>query len=223
MTSKWPLFMIHLATDIRRVILYLLVSAILLYVMVANSILLGDTLNRFALLVAMLLFISFFINLGLLDKIGAQMAMPLPSISNMPIVRITFPNNFDNISLTAPLNISGISSDNEMTDCKVSIIVNNVKPYQEVVALGKKGMSDYSNWSFTLDSNYTNLNQGTNKLTSKISCIGNSGSTLNSTKWYSVNVTGIRDLYASISNNSGFNFLASRNSNKILPQATTIE
>ena len=87
----------------------------------------------------MLLFISFFFNLGLLDKIGAQMAMPLPSISNMPLVRITFPNNFDNISLT------GISSDNEMTDCKVSIIVNNIKPYQEVVALGKKGMSDYSN------------------------------------------------------------------------------
>lgn len=151
------------------------------------------------------------------------MAMPLPSISNMPLVRITFPNNFDNIGLTAPLNISGISSDNEMTDCKVSIIVNNVKPYQEVVALGKKGMSDYSNWSFTLDSNYTNLNQGSNKLTSKISCIGNSGSTLNSTKWYSVNVTGIRDLYPSISNNTGFNFPASRNSNKILPQATTIE
>ena len=46
-TSKWPLFMVHLATDIRRVILYLLVSAMLLYVMVANLILLGDTLNRF--------------------------------------------------------------------------------------------------------------------------------------------------------------------------------
>jgi len=86
--------------------------------MVANSILLGDTLNRFALLVTMLLFISFIINLGLLDKIGAQMAMPLPPISNMPVVRITFPNNFDNIRLTAPFNISGISSDNEITDCK---------------------------------------------------------------------------------------------------------
>lgn len=191
--------------------------------MLPISILLGDTLNRFALLVAALLIISFSINVGLLNKIGAQIPMPLPSISNAPAVRITFPHHLDNVSLSGPLNISGISSDNELTDCKVSVIVNNVKPYQEVVASSKSGMNDYSNWSFTLNSNYTSLSEGSNKLTSKISCLSNSGSTLNSTKWFSVNVTGVRDLYPSSSNYSGFSSPALQNSSKILPQATTIE
>jgi len=188
--------------------------------MLPISILLGDTLNRFALLVALLLIISFFINVGLLNKIGAQIPMPLPSISNPPAVRINFPHHFDNVSLSGPLNISGISSDSELTDCKVSLIVNNVKPYQEVVASGKSGMNDYSNWSFTLNSNYTSLSEGPNKLTSKISCLSNSGSMLNSTKWFSVNVTGVRDLYPS---SSGYGSPALQNSSKLLPQARTIE
>jgi PKD domain len=42
-------------------------------------------------------------------------------------------------------------------------------------------------------------------------------------KWFSVNVTGVRDLYPSGSNYSGFSSPALLNSNKILPQATTIE
>ena len=84
----------------------------------------------FTLLVAMLLIISFFINVGSLNKIGAQIPMPFPSISKTPAVRITFPHHFDNISLSSPLNFSGISSDKELTDCKVSVIVNNVKLYQ---------------------------------------------------------------------------------------------
>jgi hypothetical protein len=191
--------------------------------MLPVSILLGDTLNRFPLLVVVLLIISFFINVALLNKIGAQIPMPLPSISNPPAVRITFPHHFDNVSLSAPLNISGISTDNELTDCKVSLIVNNVKPYQEVVASGKSGMNDYSNWSFTLNSNYTSLSEGSNKLTSKISCLTNSGSTLNSTKWFSVNVTGVRDLYSSSSNYSGYGSPALQNSSKLLPQSRTIE
>jgi len=216
--------MAHLATDVcTGVMLYFLVSVILLYKMLPVSILLGDTLNRFALLGAMLLFITFFINVSSSNKIGAQIPMPLPSISDTPAVRITYPHHFDNISLSGPLNISGISSDNELTDCKVSVIVNNVKPYQGVVASGKSGMSDYSIWSFTLTSNYTSLSEGSNKLTSKISCLSNSGSTLNSTKWFSVNVTGVRDSFPSGSNYSGFSSPALLNSNKILPQATTIE
>ena len=61
--------------------LYFLFAPILLYAMLLISILLGDTLNRLGLLVAVLLIISFFINVGLLNKIGAQIPMPLPSIS----------------------------------------------------------------------------------------------------------------------------------------------
>ena len=180
-------------------------------------------MNRFGLFVAVLLIISFFSNVGLLNKKGAQIPMPLPSISTTPSVRITFPHHFENVSLSTPLNISGISSDNELTDCKVSLIVNNVKPYQKVVASGKTGMNDYSNWSFTLNSNYTSLTEGPNKLTSKISCLSNSGSTLNSTKWFSVNVTGVRDLYSSSSNYNSSGSPALQNSTKILPQVTTIE
>ena len=85
--------------------LYFLVASIFLYVMLPVSILLRDTLNRFALLIVVLLIISFFINVDLLNKVGAQIPMPLPSISNPPAVRITFPHHFDNVSLSAPLKI----------------------------------------------------------------------------------------------------------------------
>ncbi len=107
-----------------------------------------------------------------------------------------------------------------MTDCKVSIIVNNVKPYQGVVALGKSGTNDFSNWTFTVTSNYTQLTEGSNKLTSKISC---SGSAPNSSKWFSVNVTGVRDIHPLGSNHSSISRAkAMPNKSEILPQATTV-
>lgn len=89
--------------------------------MLPNSFLLGDPLNRLALLVAMLLIISFFINAGLLNKIGAQIPIPVPSISNAPAVSITFPHHFDKVNLGDPLNISVFQVIMKLTDVKFQL------------------------------------------------------------------------------------------------------
>ncbi len=84
------------------------------------------------------------------------------------------------------LEVSGTSTDNSITDCQVSVIVNNVKPYQQVRANGSGGVNDFSSWNFLLNSSYTTIKEGpNNKITSKIICHPNL------TKWYSVNVTGV--------------------------------
>lgn len=92
------------------------------------------------------------------------------------------------------MNISGKSTDNPTADdCQVSVIVNDVKPYQPATANGYIGAKDdYSKWFFVLGSNYTSINEGTNELTAKLSCLSNSlNNNNNATKWYSINVTGV--------------------------------
>ena len=90
------------------------------------------------------------------------------------------------------LTISGISTDNATTDCTVYADWNNLKPFQKAIATGPGGESDYSTWTFIYTPQYHIITNGTNELTSKLSCFddSNSGSTTNVTKWNSVNVTG---------------------------------
>ena len=85
------------------------------------------------------------------------------------------------------LTISGISTDNAATDCTVYADWNNLKPFQKAIATGPGGVNDYSTWNFTYTSQYHIITNGTNELTSKLSCISNP---TNVTKWNSVNVTG---------------------------------
>src|SRR5215208_17186 len=92
----------------------------------------------------------------------------------------------NNSSNNNNLTISGSSTDDALTDCQVSVIVNNVKPYQPTVANSSGGKDDYSRWNFLLNSGYASINEGpNNKITAKILCPPNL------TKWYSVNVTGV--------------------------------
>ena len=105
-------------------------------------------------------------------------------------VKITSPSTGSSISIGEKqgpqLEVSGTSTDNSNTDCQVSVIVNGMKPYQLVSANGSGGINDFSSWNFLLNSSYASMNEGpNNKITSKIVCPPNS------TKWYSVNVTGI--------------------------------
>ena len=85
------------------------------------------------------------------------------------------------------LTISGISTDNTTTDCTVYADWNDQKPFQKTVATGLGGENDYSTWTFTYTQNYHLIANGTNNLTSKISCLSNP---TNVTKWNSVNVIG---------------------------------
>jgi hypothetical protein len=86
------------------------------------------------------------------------------------------------------LTVTGTSSDNVTTNCKVLVDLNNLKPYQNSVATGARGANDYSTWKFTYTSKYHLIQLGKNEITSKLTCIDNSGTSL--AKWYSVNITG---------------------------------
>src|SRR6187200_1579591 len=113
-------------------------------------------------------------------------------------VKIISPDKGDLVPLNSnnSLVIKGVSKDNVTSDCDVSVIINNVKPYQNVKPTGSQGDSDYSNWQYTVSSNYTNINEGSNKITSKILCL-NGPQTLQA--YYSVNVTASNFTQAQLS------------------------
>jgi hypothetical protein len=86
------------------------------------------------------------------------------------------------------LTISGTSTDNATSDCIVYADVNDIKPFQKALATGPGGENDYSKWNFTYTQNYHLIANGTNELTSKLSCVS---SPANLTKWNSVIVVGV--------------------------------
>ena len=86
------------------------------------------------------------------------------------------------------LTIFGISTDNEKSNCSVLVDWNNQKPFQEAKATGPYGNDDYSSWTFTYSPSYHTVKNGLNDLTSKLECVENSKVT---TKWHSINVTGV--------------------------------
>ena len=85
------------------------------------------------------------------------------------------------------LPFSGISSYDSGLDCRVSLIVNDVKPYQK--ATGYTSEKDYSSWNYVLTGHYTSIKQGINKFTAKLSCNGNS---MNLTKFYNASIRGVK-------------------------------
>jgi hypothetical protein len=123
-------------------------------------------------------------------KVQAQVQQQLPS----PIIgiKITSPSTGQQVP-AGELTISGTSTDNASFDCTVYADWNNTKPFQKAIATGPGGVNDYSRWTFTYTDDYHLITNGTNNLTSKLSCIDNSngGSTANLTKNYSVNVIGV--------------------------------
>jgi hypothetical protein len=86
------------------------------------------------------------------------------------------------------LTVTGTSSDNVTTNCKVLVDLNDLKPYQNSIPTGAQGANDYSTWKFTYSSKYHLIQLGRNEITSKLTCVDNSGTSL--AKWYSVNITG---------------------------------
>ena len=117
-------------------------------------------------------------------------------------VKIVSPVEGQQVPIGEELIASGESSDDTSKDCTVSVIVNNIKPYQNAYPTGASGPGDYSKWSFTLSSNYTDIIEGRNRITAKLSCP-------ESTKWYSVNAIGVRTGQASASTNLSSNFTPS--------------
>jgi hypothetical protein len=114
-------------------------------------------------------------------------------------VKITSPTNNQNIS-TGQLTIAGTSTETAASECQVYVDWNDKKPFQRVVATGSEGSGDYSRWNYTYTATYHEITNGTNELTSKISCLA---SPSNLTKWYSINVTGIEGLSSWANDPSG--------------------
>jgi hypothetical protein len=127
----------------------------------------------------------------------AQTGMPGP-VSKVGI-KITFPKTNSTVPV-GPLVVNGTSTDTSQTDCQVHIDWNDLKPMQNVTAAGINGTNDYSKWTFTFSQNYHLIVEGTNELTSKIVCLDDSLGNI-TTKFYSINVTGINTNISSNSSN----------------------
>jgi hypothetical protein len=110
------------------------------------------------------------------------------SPARMSKIKITSPTRDQQLPVGKDLTVSGTSIDNATSnDCKVSVIVNKVRPYQPATATGAGGATDYSKWKFALTSKYTTIKPGENRITAKYECASNP----DANSFSSVNITGI--------------------------------
>jgi hypothetical protein len=111
-----------------------------------------------------------------------------PKIGQLVFASITNASNpTAGTSNNSTLLVSGTATDNADSPCEVSVLLNDVRPYQPATPRGTSGKDDYSNWQFFLTPDYAPIKQGANKITAKLECLK---SPVNLTKWYSVNVIG---------------------------------
>jgi predicted MPP superfamily phosphohydrolase len=100
-------------------------------------------------------------------------------------IKIVNPVAIHQVSSEKELLVSGQSSDNVEKNCSVSVIVNDIRPYQMAIAKGKAGLGDFSQWEFVIHENYTHIIEGQNKITGKLQCESAP------TRWNSVVVNGV--------------------------------
>jgi hypothetical protein len=99
----------------------------------------------------------------------------LPEPSSTPAlpddaVAITSPQDGQRVPIGQDLEVTGTSMANAASDCKITVNLNRIKPYQPAVAGGPGGANDYSQWSFTITSKYAPIQEGQNRVAAKISC-----------------------------------------------------
>ena len=132
--------------------------------------------------IAFLIILAYSANQLLFSQNSSELLLsPLP----LETIKIVNPNTTQKVSTGKELTITGVSSDNTLKNCAVSVIVNDVRPYQAAFAKGTDGINDYSQWEFVLRTNYTQIIEGENKITSKLSCESAPP------RWYSVLVNGV--------------------------------
>ena len=132
--------------------------------------------------IVLLIILAYLGNQLLFSQNSTELSLsPIPSET----IKIVKPITTQNVSTGEELIISGLSSDNTLKNCSVSVIVNDVRPYQIAVAKGTGGINDFSRWEFVWRTNYTQIIEGENKITSKLLC------TSAPPRWYSVFVNGV--------------------------------
>jgi len=89
-------------------------------------------------------------------QVGSLTPVPLESPPTETI-KIVDPITGKNVPAGEELQVTGESSDDTSKDCTVSVIVNNIRPYQNAFPAGAAGEGDYSKWNFVVHENYTDL------------------------------------------------------------------
>lgn len=113
-----------------------------------------------------------FDNVSMVGKAFGQ----LPASSTSPPVpievKITYPDKGYITNVGNSLEILGESDYDPNDSCHVSVIVNDVKPYQKTIPTGVKTKNDYSTWKYSINSNsnYTTLKDGDNRVTARLLC-----------------------------------------------------
>jgi hypothetical protein len=102
------------------------------------------------------------------SQISSTVTQPTPTTLG---VKITTPTNEQQIFFNnnSDLQLKGTSTDNVDKDCQVSVIANDIRPYQNTTATGQGGKNDYSTWIYSLAP--TLVKEGSNKVTARISCV----------------------------------------------------
>jgi len=153
-----------------------------------------------------LLLINYFVNSVIAAPIKELVAATLDPHPNLPTskiplshgmaLKIVSPVKGQHIPTGTNLTVTGTSSDNSSTNCQISLLLNDLKPYQKTTPTGKSssGGEDYSSWRYVLNnSTYSSIKQGINKITSKMTCVNTDQPRVTNpgvSRWYSINVTG---------------------------------
>ena len=124
-------------------------------------------------------------------------------------VKVASPTNNEQIYLeNKNLKFIGTSTDSINSNCYVSVILNDVKPYQNVLPTGPGGNGDYSVWSFLLTSDYNStLKEGPNKQTAKKSCLNPNAVASDLATYYTVFFRGVSSLSTNTTSSSNINQL----------------
>jgi hypothetical protein len=115
---------------------------------------------------------------------SSHVVVPPPSLG----VKVASPTTNEDVYLGKNnLKIIGTSTDSINSNCRVSVILNNVKPYQNALPTGPGGNDDYSLWNFLLTTDYNStVKEGSNKITAKLSCSDPNGVASDLTTSYTV-------------------------------------
>ncbi len=154
-------------------------------------------------------FSSFLFVASVFSPVSAQLPKNDTIITGQSTSSISVPQKSNGVRITSPINgeqifvngtdyftkngenllirVFSVYEKNNSSSCVVSVIINNVKPYQLTNATGKAGDGDYSSWIYDFTSAYLPLKEGSNKITSKLTCQPG-----NNNAYYSVNVTGLK-------------------------------
>ena len=110
-------------------------------------------------------------------------------------VNIVSPERGEAVPAGSSLTVSGTSDDNPQFNCKIQIIVNDHRPYQDTIPVAP---GDYSKWTFVINPQYAEIEEGINTITSKASCdapyetfLKLDPLTRQYVKSYGINVTGV--------------------------------